>query len=633
MKALLQWLEERTGVGAAATTCSEQAMPGRACACKIWPATILLAFCVQAITGFFLWLFYSPSVQSAWESVWFIQDQLCGGWLLRAMHHYSAHVLLALLLIYVVQTILTAAYRAPRELVFWTAVGMGLCALAAILTGDLLAWNQNGYASTKTRTGFLTLLPVVGDSLLKIAIGGPGPALGNHTLTRFFGLHVAAFGGGFAALLVLHYIVLRKAEAVQVAKAGRAGAPLWGCQARYNAAACLIVLAVILALSCQHGVSGPERGVFLGSPADTDPANSYAAARPEWFLTGVFEFSHWFPGPTAVLAIFVIPGALVCLVLAMPFIARRPAGQAFNVLFTLFVLVGLAILTKISWSKDAADEKHQAAIATEKEKSARTRELAAHQGIPAAGALALLQSDPKTEGPRLYEKSCACCHHYTTDKATCFTETVPSAPDLGGFASRQWIAGLLDPKQISGPKYFGNTAFRAGKMSGFVKETFADLDEEQKEEIKKIAAAVSAEAGLISQAEMDQKDKAAIEEGRALMVDTYSCTTCHTFRGKGAKTAPLLTGYGSREWLVGMIADPSHPALYGKQNDRMPVYLKSLERPGDNALSPAAVGTVADWLRGEWFEPDREPAADGETPARPLPAEVLFDRWQMRKTK
>ena len=52
---------------------------------------------------------------------------------------------------------------------------MGLFALAAILTGDLLSWDQNGYASTKTRTSFLALIPVVGQYLLKIAIGGPGP--------------------------------------------------------------------------------------------------------------------------------------------------------------------------------------------------------------------------------------------------------------------------------------------------------------------------------------------------------------------------------------------------------------------------------------------------------------------------
>ncbi len=68
---------------------------------------------MQAITGFFLWVYYSPSAQTAWESVYYLQYDVAGGWLLRAIHHYSAHVLLAMLIIYVVQSILTAP-AAPR---------------------------------------------------------------------------------------------------------------------------------------------------------------------------------------------------------------------------------------------------------------------------------------------------------------------------------------------------------------------------------------------------------------------------------------------------------------------------------------------------------------------------------------
>ena len=102
-------------------------MPGGACWCKVMPCAIVFAFCVQAITGFFLWAYYSPSAQTAWESVYFLQSQVAGGWFLRAMHHYSAHVLLAMLMVQVVQSIITGAPTCPRELVFWATVGLGLC--------------------------------------------------------------------------------------------------------------------------------------------------------------------------------------------------------------------------------------------------------------------------------------------------------------------------------------------------------------------------------------------------------------------------------------------------------------------------------------------------------------------------
>ena len=48
-----------------------------------------------------------------------------------------------------------------------------------------------------------------------------------------------------------------------------------------------------------------------------------------------------------------------------------------------------------------------------------------------------------------------------------------SAPNLYGFASRAWISGLLDPKKIAGPEYFGKTSHKEGEMVGFVNDTLS----------------------------------------------------------------------------------------------------------------------------------------------------------------
>ncbi|MCX5772584.1 MAG: cytochrome b N-terminal domain-containing protein, partial [Candidatus Hydrogenedentes bacterium] len=370
MKALLQWFDDRTGLGPAVKQCWDRPMPGKACCCKVWPSAILFAFCTQAITGFFLWVYYSPSRQTAWESVYYLQHQVAGGWLLRAIHHYSAHVLLALLICYLLQMIVTGAYRAPRELVFWAALGMAMCALAAMLTGDLLCWDRNGYASTLVRTGFLTLLPGIGDSLFPLAIGGPPPDLGHLAITRFFALHAGLFSAAFLLLSVLHGILLRRAGAKQCATA-QVVTRLWPEQAFLNSAACLLVLAVVLVLACQHSVTGDHAGAALGSPASSDPADRYEAARPEWFLLGVYEFSHLFPGEWAVVPIFVVPGLLFGLLLAMPFIAQWRVGQIFNVAIVLVLLIAVVLLSYHSMAKDAADPKYRAAVAGEKRQAER----------------------------------------------------------------------------------------------------------------------------------------------------------------------------------------------------------------------------------------------------------------------
>ena len=148
-------------------------------------------------------------------------------------------------------------------------------------------------------------------------------------------------------------------------------------------------------------------------------------------------------------------------------------------------------------------------------------------------------------------------------------------------------------------------------MAGFVKETLGDLDAGEKEKLRKVIMAVSAEARLPSQKEMDAKDAKAIEEGRKFLVADFACTDCHKFRNKGTLgDAPELTGYGSPQWIAGIIRDPAQKRFYGKLNDRMPAYAP-LPMPAQNTLNPHQIEMLTDWLRGEWYEEEPEDSGLG----------------------
>jgi len=115
----------------------------------------------------------------------------------------------------------------------------------------------------------------------------------------------------------------------------------------------------------------------------------------------------------------------------------------------------------------------------------------------------------------------------------------------------------------------------------------------QQAELEKVIAAVSAEAQLPDQRELDGRDSALIEAGRMATRDTLNCTDCHAFRKPDPDvTGPDLSGWGSREWLVGIIHDPTHERFYGKSNDRMPRF------GPEGVLDPGNIGLLADWLRG-----------------------------------
>ena len=93
-----------------------------------------------------------------------------------------------------------------------------------------------------------------------------------------------------------------------------------------------------------------------------------------------------------------------------------------------------------------------------------------------------------------------------------------------------------------------------------------------------------------------------VERGRELVADEARCGGCHHFGDNETELgyAPDLAGWGGREWLVGIIADPTHERFYGESNDRMPSFGVA-EEGGVPALSNEQIGLLADWLRGEWY--------------------------------
>lgn len=217
----------------------------------------------------------------------------------------------------------------------------------------------------------------------------------------------------------------------------------------------------------------------------------------------------------------------------------------------------------------------------------------------------MLHNDPLTQGPKLFAKNCASCHrHGGHDGTGVAVAEPPSAGDLKGFASREWIAGVMDPTHIASTNYFGATKFKEGKMVKFVRKEFREMSPEKAAQVRKVVNALSAEAGLKAQAKIEALEGPALEEGRKLLVSTeMRCAECHQFHKQDEDaTAPDLTGYGSREWLLAFLRDAGHPRFYGKRNDHMPTFGR------DGILDERDLGLLVDWLRGEWIAHQPESA-------------------------
>lgn len=597
IKKIFGWFDDRTGVKKLAHEALYEKVPGGARWRYVWGSTLTFALTIQFITGIFLWLAYSPGSQTAWESVHYIQHEMWGGWFLRGLHHFTAQSMTVLLVLHLMQVLLDGAYKAPREINFWTGLILLLLVLGMSLTGYLLPWDQKGYWATKVATNIAAITPFIGQDLQRIVVGGAD--YGHHTLTRFFALHAGVLPAGIVAVIVGHIYLFRKHGITAKTPYKKRDATFWPDQVLMDAVACLAVLAAVLFFVIKF------HGAELTAPAD--PSEPFSAARPEWYFLFLFQFLKYFPGGTEIWGAIIIPTILVGVLFAMPFIAKwerngRKLGHFANLIIICGLLSGAALLTYLAKAEDAKNPEYHLAVKEAEANAERVKELAeAPPGIPITGAVMLLRNDPKTQGPKLFAKNCASCHRYGGhDGLGQPVKDAASGPDLKDFATRAWLAGWVDPEKIVSAHYFGGTKFKDGKMVKFVQKKVTKFSDEEKAQLQQAIAALSAEAELPAQKTLDAKEADLIATGRTLLAsEDMGCTDCHQFRKPDeSASAPDLTGYGSRAWLTAIIANPAHDRFYGGNNDRMPAFADQ------GILDAQSIALLTDWLRGDWYEPD-----------------------------
>jgi len=525
------------------------------------------------------------------------------GWLLRGIHHFSAQAFVVMLVVHLLQMIVYRGYQSPREIDFWLLLALVPLTITISATGWLLPYDQKGFWASRVPMSIVASVPLLGPMIQKLAIGGAD--FGHHTLTRFFAMHAGLLPPIIGALLLAHFALQRRHRLAARDVPGPVAA-YWPQQFARDALVCSAVLGAIVCLVMLPRWVDPDAlpGVALGAPAD--PSEQYSAARPEWFMLFLFQFlkspflTGWFGHYGELVGAFIVPGAILGMFCLMPFIARQwRHGHRFNVAFTACLGAGIVFLIAAAYREDAANPAYAEAVRLARQQAERSRVLAeSPAGIPNAGALAMLRNDPLTQGPKLFAQHCASCHRYDGHDGLGRTPKDPqSAADLKDFATRRWIGGVLDPERVASTNYFGGTAHKDGKMVKFVQRDVPKYDETEQANLRKVILALSAEAQLRSQIDADQRDAADIRAGRKLFAD-LSCLDCHQFRNKDPDaTAPDLTGYGSRDWLMGIIRNAAHPRFYGKKNDRMPKF------GPDGILTEREIGLLTSWLRGEWYEP------------------------------
>jgi ubiquinol-cytochrome c reductase cytochrome b subunit len=411
---VLTWIEQRTGLVGQVSDFLTEDVPGGASYWYVFGSATIFAMILQIVTGIFLTFYYAPSTASAWESTNYIYHNVPFGSFVISVHFWGATAMIALLFMHLLQVLLWGAYKAPREIMWVLGVLLMVITLVLGLTGYLLPWDMNAYFASQVAINIASSVPIVGNITQQFLSGGPG--MGTLTINRFFGLHVWLMPAALVLLTAGHLAIFRHN--------GSAGPPIdhdlkrlpqgrfWPNQMFMDAAASFVVFAIIVLLA-----------IFSPAPLDqkADPTQKFIAY-PAWYflaLYGLLRVAGQTPAaiqPIAnLLATVVIPGALVTLLILLPFIDRNPSRQLNRrpwilgvTALSLIFAIGLSLYSQLAIQKEQAEAGEGGSAASA---AVATNTLGAGTSAGASSTVATTGgSGGSAHGAQVFTQNCASCH-------------------------------------------------------------------------------------------------------------------------------------------------------------------------------------------------------------------------------
>ena len=371
----------------------------------------LVQFLLLVITGVLLMIYYKPAVDQAYDSMKDIAFVVPTGRFMRNIHRWSAHGMVACVILHMARVFYTASYKRPREFNWVLGMVLFVLTLGLSFTGYLLPWDQLAFWAITIGANIAQSPRELTDALgltVWLDVGGFQKELllgahyvGQEALTRFYVLHVMVLPLLLGVVLAVHMWRIRKdgglarpeepvpAVPPASADAGAAAQPArtWGLMAvvRGRTPAVDVELAntvpawpsalyAIGALSMLTIAVMLVLGFCFDAPLTelANPAVPENPAKAPWYFLGLQEMVSYsaFMGGVGIPAIVVLGLALI------PYLDREaePAGRWFSgragrrvalrsALFTALFTIGLLAFTiNAGWLRDWSPDIPQVVI-------------------------------------------------------------------------------------------------------------------------------------------------------------------------------------------------------------------------------------------------------------------------------
>lgn len=299
-----------------------------------WSVTLgslcVALFILLAVTGMFLAMYYSPAPDKAYQSIDYIMNDVPLGKMLRGLHHWGAGAMVLAVFLHLFAVFFNGSFKAPRELTWVVGVFLLFATLGLGFTGYLLPWDQKAYWATIVAAAIPGDIPIVGDAITNLILGGP---VSGFTITRFYAIHMLVLPAMMLLFMVIH-IYLVRLHGVSEHKSKKPANPgsdrndaaepkLYRFYPEHlgrSSIVFFIVFAIVIALSIYGEI---PREDIVGTVDE-----SYLP-RPEWYFMWIFQLLTYFSGSTEIIGSLVIPTLIAGVMLGLPWIEKSMhAGMA-----------------------------------------------------------------------------------------------------------------------------------------------------------------------------------------------------------------------------------------------------------------------------------------------------------------
>lgn len=297
----------------------------------------LVALVIQILTGLFLAMHYKPDVGLAFDSIQHIMRDVNWGYLIRNMHAVGASFFFIVVYIHIGRGMYYGSYKSPREVLWWMGIIIFFLMMGTAFMGYVLPWGQMSFWGATVITNLLSVIPLVGDSIVIWLWGGY--SVDDPTLNRFFALHFllpfVIVGIVILHLWALHHVKSNNPVGIDLKKKGDfiSFHPYYTVKDAFGLGVYLIPFTIMVFFA-------PDYLGHADNYVPADPLVTPAHIVPEWYFLPFYAILRAIPDKLLGVIAMVLA---IAVLFVLPWLDRSKVRSArfrpmYKVMFWTFIL-------------------------------------------------------------------------------------------------------------------------------------------------------------------------------------------------------------------------------------------------------------------------------------------------------